>query len=143
VMTPGEYARLISSFAGDKEIILLINEVKVQLMGVEEFSGLVGSIPENVSIGLDNCYLGNDILNYLSLIDFRIACLSEHIIRNLHLFPERIKIINGLKLFTDELGIPLLARNILVEEEFQIIRDLRIPFATGAYLATLEQSDPQ
>ena len=142
-MTPGEYARLISSFAGDKEIILLINEVKVQLMGVEEFSGLVGSIPENVSIGLDNCYLGNDILNYLSLIDFRIACLSEHIIRNLHLFPERIKIINGLKLFTDELGIPLLARNILVEEEFQIIRDLRIPFATGAYLAALEQSDPQ
>jgi diguanylate cyclase (GGDEF)-like protein len=143
VMTPGEYARLISSFAGDKEIILLINEVKVQLMGVEEFSGLVGAIPENVSIGLDNCYLGNDILNYLSLIDFRIACLSEHIIRNLHLFPERIKIINGLKLFTDELGIPLLARNILVEEEFQIIRDLRIPYATGAYLAALEQSDPQ
>jgi EAL domain-containing protein (putative c-di-GMP-specific phosphodiesterase class I) len=129
--------------AGDKDVILLVNEVRVQLMGVEEFSGFLRSIPENVSIGLDNCYLGNDILNYLSLIDFRIACLSEHIIRNLHLFPERIKIINGLKLFTDELGIPLLARNILVEEEFQILRDLRIPYATGAYLATLEQSDPQ
>ncbi len=134
-----EYARLLGRALPDKKVVLMLNESVLESIPAELLAGIASDLPRNVSLGIDNCYIGNDILNILSTADFSLLCFSENIIRNIHLFPERIKIINGLKLFADELGIPVLARNILLEDEFQILKDLRISHASGPFIANLHQ----
>ncbi len=121
----------------DKEIIFLINEFTAEKIKADHLLGLHDILPANISLGIDNCFIGNDLLNTLSIVDFRLLVFSEHITRNLHLFPERIKVINGLKQFTDELGIPVLVRNVLIEEEYQILKDLKIPCASGPYITNM------
>lgn len=132
-----EYARMLHAALPDGDIILMLNESVLESMPTELLIGIATDLPDNVSLGIDNCYIGNDILNILSTVDLRVLCFSENIIRNIHLFPERIKIINGLKLFADELGIPVMVRNILLEDEFQILKDLRIPHAAGPYIVNM------
>ena len=51
--------------------------------------------------------------------------------RNIHYFKDRIKVISGLKIFLDQLSIPLLVKNIIYEEEFHIINDLDIQIHTN------------
>lgn len=135
----GEYARILNAVLPERDLILMLNESVLESMPYGHLTGIASDLPDNVSLGIDNCYIVNDILNILSTVDFRLLCFSENIIRNIHLFPERIKIINGLKLFADELGIPVMARNILLEDEFQILRDLRIPHASGPFIANMRQ----
>ncbi len=134
-----EYARLLGTALPDREVVLMINESVLESIPPELLAGVASDLPVNVSLGIDNCYIGNDILNILSTVDVRLLCFSENIIRNIHLFPERIKIINGLRLFADELGIPVLARNILLEDEFQILKDLRIFHAAGPFITNMLQ----
>lgn len=135
-----EYTRMLGAALPGKEMILMLNESVLESIPAEMLVGLASDLPDNVSLGIDNCYIGNDILNILSTVDIRLLCFSENIIRNIHLFPERIKIINGLKLFADELGIPVLARNILLEDEFQILKDLRISHASGPFISNMRQA---
>ncbi|HSV96098.1 MAG TPA: diguanylate cyclase [Spirochaetota bacterium] len=135
-----EYARLLGAALPDREVVLMLNESVLESFPPELLVGIASDLPGNVSLGIDNCYIGNDILNILSTVDLRLLCFSENIIRNIHLFPDRIKIINGLKLFADELGIPVLARNILLEDEFQILKDLKIFHASGPFISNMRQS---
>ncbi|HPB82275.1 MAG TPA: hypothetical protein PK200_09590, partial [Spirochaetota bacterium] len=95
--------------------------------------GLRSGMPENFSLGLSNCFIGNNILNIISMTELRLLSFSEHSLRNIHLFRERIKVINGVKIFTDQLGIQVMAENIYLEEEFHVVKDLGICFVSGPY----------
>jgi len=95
------------------------------------------SLPATVSFGLDNCYIGPELLNVLSSIECRALCFSENVVRNIQLFKERIKIVNGAKIFADQLGIPVMAKTIMNEEEYLILRDLGIYYASGPYMEDL------
>lgn len=129
-----EYCKTISEIFKDHKVHVLINEAKLSEFNIDKFRVTVDNLPENIWIGLDNCFIGNNILSFLSVIDFSIICLSGNIIRNLYLASDRIKIINGLKSFTDQLGIPILVRDLLQEEEYQLIKDLKLFNVTGKYL---------
>ncbi len=132
-----EYINIVHAHFRNRETIVLINEKQFENIRIEHINQVVEALPECISLGLDNCYIGNTILNLLSTVDFRVALFSENIIRNIHRFPERIKIINGLKLFADQVGLPIIAKNILIEEEFQILKDLKISHASGPYMDSL------
>ena len=124
---------LLIRFFPEKEIILLLDEQILDTVTIEQLANAEKKLPKNISFGLNNCFIGSQIMQVLSVINISLVVLSESITRNIHFFKERIKIINGLKMFADQLGIPLCARNIINEEEFQLIRDLKIEFCTGPY----------
>lgn len=123
---------LLDEFAG-KNIILMINEYQLQNLSQEYMLSLMNYIPENISLGIDNCYISNEILNILSKYNFSILSFSENITRNLYMFKNRIKIVSGLTIFLDQISVPSIAYNIHLEEEFQIINDLNIKFCSGLY----------
>lgn len=116
----------------DRELVIMINEKQCDEV-LHAVCGAGNTLPENVSFALSNCFIGNDILNIISMADLRLLCFSEHCIRNLHLFRNRIKIVNGVKIFADQLGVQVMAENILSEEEYQVVKDLGISYATGAF----------
>ncbi len=124
---------LLNRFFPEREIILLLDEQILDKVPIEQLARLEQTLPENISFGLNNCFIGSQIMRVLSVINISLVVLSESITRNIHFFKERIKIINGLKMFADQLGIPLCARNIINEEEYQLIRDLKIEFCTGPF----------
>jgi diguanylate cyclase (GGDEF)-like protein len=122
----------VTEGARGNEIYVAINE---QLLD-RKFVTMLNSqlIPANIRFALSGCFIGSDILNTLSAFDFSMVMLSEFLIRNLHFFKMRIKIINGLKIFLDQMDIRVCAMNVLCEEEYQLIRDLDIPLACGRYI---------
>jgi len=132
-MAVSEMISLLSDNLPGREIILMLDECMLESMNVEDILDIERSLPGNISLGINNCYIGSQLLQLLSVITLKLVFLSESITRNIHLFKERIKIINGLKMFADQLGIPLCARNIILEEEFQLVRDLKIDYCTGPY----------
>lgn len=120
-----------------KRILLMVNEAQISDKVIDAMSQAMRSLPATVSFGLDNCYIGPELLNVLSSIECRALCFSENVVRNIHLFKERIKIVNGAKIFADQLGIPVMAKNIMNEEEYLILRDLGIYYASGPYMEDL------
>ncbi|MFW5860723.1 MAG: diguanylate cyclase domain-containing protein [Spirochaetota bacterium] len=124
---------LLIRFFPEKEVILLLDEQILEKITIEQLAHLEKTLPKNITFGLNNCFIGSQIMRVLSVINISLIVLSESITRNIHFFKDRIKIINGLKMFADQLSIPLCARNIINEEEYQLIRDLKIEFCTGPY----------
>ncbi|HPJ37794.1 MAG TPA: diguanylate cyclase [Spirochaetota bacterium] len=127
-------------FFPDRELVIMINE-KWCDHAVHAVCGQSGTLPGNISLGLSNCFIGNDILNIISMADLRLLSFSEHCMRNIHLFRERIKIVNGVKIFADQLGTSVMADNILSEEEFHVVKDLGISFASGRFLENMSNRD--
>ncbi len=117
-----------------KRILLMINEAQITDTVLETLGRTIRGLPSSISFGLDNCFIGPDLLNVLSSVECRALCFSENVIRNIHTFKERIKIINGAKIFADQLGIPVMAKNVMNEEEYLIVRDLGIYYASGPYM---------
>ena len=132
-MSINEMTGLLSENLPGREIILMLDESMLEAMAIEEINEIEVSLPDGISLGINNCYIGSQLLQLLSIVNIKLVFLSESITRNIHFFKERIKIINGLKMFADQLGIPLCARNIILEEEFQLVRDLKIDYCTGPY----------
>ena len=114
--------------------VILLNEYSLSDLDIENIASLQEDLPSHVSLGLNNCYISNDILSVISRIEFSMILLSESITRNIHYFKDRIKIISGLKMFLDQVGIPLCAKNVQMEEEYQILGDLRISYVSGNYI---------
>lgn len=132
----------INVFTGElkgKKILLMINEAQITDKMLNMLSRAIHDLPSAISFGLDNCYIGPDLLNVLSSIECKALCFSENVIRNIHTFKERIKIVNGAKIFADQLGIPVMAKNVMNEEEYLIIRDLGIYYASGPYMEHLQK----
>lgn len=126
------YIKHAATAFSERELVIMVNE-----KGCDEVfrtvDGLRSGMPENFSLGLSNCFIGNNILNIISMTELRLLSFSEHSLRNIHLFRERIKVINGVKIFTDQLGIQVMAENIYSEEEFHVVKDLGICFVSGPY----------
>lgn len=128
-----EYISALHSVMPDKTVYLMINEYHLRRLPSNDYDSFFESLPRGMRLGLDNCYIGREILNILSRFNFDILLLSENITRNLFLFKNRIKIISGLKIFLDQIGVPMGVKEVLTEEEYQISRDLNITYMSGSY----------
>ncbi|MCP4131994.1 MAG: diguanylate cyclase [bacterium] len=138
-----EYLKAVQKAFQGREVVILIDEQHLSMINESRLIPVVNKLPENITLGVDNCYIGNEILGFLSLLDFKLLLFSENITRELHLFKDRIKVISGLKIFLDQLGILAIAKNIEQEEEFQVIKDLNITYASGTHVEELLLEDPE
>ena len=132
----GEYCSIITSIFGQRKVFLTINEHYLVHEHPAALSAALENLPQNIRPGLSNCYISSEILNVLSMNDFGVICLSEHLIVNMQYLKERIKILNGFKVFVDQLGIPTCADNVLSDEELQLVRDLSIHSGSGQSVET-------
>jgi len=128
------YLDIVSRAIPGRDVIVCINEYSMSGEPDAFDHSILNNIPGSISIGLDNCYIGGDILNLLSMYNFSFLLFSEHITSTLYLFRDRIKIISGLKIFLDQINVQAVTKNISTAEEYQIIRDLGIHFSSGPYI---------
>lgn len=115
------------------KVIIAIDEIELHSF-IPQYNQLTARNISHIEFAISNCYIGSNLLQYLSTIEFSMVILSEHMVRNLHYFKDRIKIINGLRLFCDQINLPLYAPNILKDEEYRIIKDINIAYASGPYI---------
>lgn len=115
-------------------LILAIDEIEMEefLPQYKQYSSFLDK--NTIEFAVSNCYIGSQLLQYLSTIELSMIILSDHIIRNIHYFKDRIKIINGLRLFCDQINVPIYAPNILKEDEYKIIKDITITYMSGPYV---------
>jgi diguanylate cyclase (GGDEF)-like protein len=130
----GYLIKYLSSIFPNTSLILMINEHYLSNSIIDIKSSVFDDLPENISLGIDNCYISNEILNILSMNNFSLLAFSDNTMRNVHLFKNRIKIINGLTIFLEQISVPTLAYNIQSDAEFQIANDLRINCCSGHYM---------
>lgn len=128
------FINLIDRSFPENRKIILINEYSLSIQNVDDVAAIQNNLPPHITLGLNNCYISNDILSVISQIEFSLILLSESITRNIHYFKDRIKIISGLKMFLDQVGIPLCAKNVQIEEEYQVLSDLRLSYLSGSYM---------
>jgi diguanylate cyclase (GGDEF)-like protein len=124
--------KLCAKFSLTK-IVLSIDEIELHSF-IPQYEGLSEKNTAPIEFAVSNCYIGSNLLQSLSTIEFSMVILSEHMIRNLHYFKDRIKIINGLRLFCDQINLPLYTPNILKDEEYRIIKDISIAYFSGPYI---------
>jgi len=128
------FCDITSRITGTLPIRISINESLLDDAFIAVLNEVSMIMPETVGFAIDNCYVGNNILNIITLADFKLVIFSDFSIKDIHYFKERIKILNGLKVFLEQIDIPVCVRNICTEEEFQIISDLSIEYAAGPYI---------
>lgn len=116
------------------DLICTITEYSALKIDIKKINDFIDYLPENMKPGLSNCFISNEILNLLSMCDFEYIGLSEHLTRNIHFFRDRIKIINGLKIFADQMDIQTAAFRIYCEEELQILDDLDVLNMHGNFI---------
>ena len=128
----GSFFRILSETKKNKSIIILFSEHQLMELseGIDEITGLLSG---SLRIGVDNCYIGKEALSVLSMHEYSVLIFSDNILRNIHFFRDRINIVNGLKLFLDQLGIPALAKNVRFEEEFEVLKDLKFKYVSGQF----------
>jgi len=131
-----QFIQTVTEILNDREIIILISEnefseIKNDLLALND------DYRNRVQIGLRDCYIDKNILNSLSIFEFDMVLFSDSILRNIHLFKERINIVNGLKLFLDQIGISSLATGISNEEEYLLLQDLNFKFFSGQYIDSM------
>lgn len=129
-----QQVNIIAEVLSEFQVYCTINEYTSMKLDIKTINDLIDSMPENIHPGLLNCYVGTDILSLLSMCDFEFIGISEHMTRNIHFFRDRIKIINGLKIFVDQMNIDTAAFKITCEEEIQILKDLNILNMSGDFI---------
>ena len=127
-----QFVKILLETTGDQEIIILFNEDQLEQLS-EQISSIEPILPERMKIGIDNCAITKDILNFLSIHEFQVLIFSDNILRNINFFRDRINIVNGLKLFLDQVGIDALAKNISHDEEYDILMDLSFKYMSGKF----------
>ncbi|MBN1501031.1 MAG: diguanylate cyclase [Spirochaetes bacterium] len=115
---------------------LAVNEVTIYNYDFKYWNDIAEYKPENIKLCLNNCFINNDIMNLISICEFDLIILSEHLTKNLHYFKERIKVINGFKIFIDQMNIKVCAVQITQQEELQLIKDLNIYLINGDLFIT-------
>lgn len=129
------YLETLYRHLNPEQVICLLNA-----SDLETFSRTIKGKAQR--IGIDNCYINSSILLFAANHDMEICIFSEEMIRNIHLFKERIKLLSSMKLFLDQLAIPAGAKNIESEEEYQVLTDLDIQFFSGKYFSGLNEDRP-
>ena len=128
------FCKITCLISGDYPIVISINESKLDDNFIKKINEVRIQLPLTLSFAIDNCFVGNNILNVITLADFELVIFSEFSTRDIHFFKERIKILNGLKVFLEQIDIPVCARNISSEEEYHILSDLSVEYASGPYI---------
>jgi len=129
-----QFVNTLSEELPSSKIIIMLNEYYLINNPCDVTDVIAHGLPDNLAIGIDNCYISNEILNLLSKFNFSLLGFSENIVRNIHLFKNRIKIISGLTLFLEQISVPSVAYNIQSDAEYQLISDLHINCCSGLYI---------
>lgn len=115
-------------------ILLSIDEVEMDMFLTEYKAAMSSFHNTTISIAASHCFIGRSLLQHLSTFEISLVILSEHIVRDIQYFKDRIKIVNGLRLFCDQINVPLYAPKILKGEEFRIVNDIEISYFSGQYM---------
>jgi len=127
-----EFFNILINRTGDQKLIVLFNEHEIENLS-PHIQKAESYLPDRIKPGIDNCVIDKNILNILSMHDFSLLIFSENILRNINFFRERINIVNGLKLFLDQVGIEALAKNVSQDEEYDILMDLSFKYMSGRF----------
>ncbi len=126
-----EFGEILSKTMPEFTVYLAINENTAYNYNFKFWNDISANKPKNIKLCLNNCFISNDILNLLSMCEFEFIIFSEHLTKNIHFFKNRIKIINGFKIFIDQMNISSAVIKITQEEELQLLRDLNIKLING------------
>jgi EAL domain-containing protein (putative c-di-GMP-specific phosphodiesterase class I) len=116
-----------------------VDEAHLADIEPEIFATVRNRFPDNVSVVIDNCYLGTNLLNYLSVVDIEAIMFSPQMVRNLNFYRDRVKMMSGIKQFADQIGLSAVARGVNSREEYLVISSLGIPYVSGSYVDSLAQ----
>lgn len=128
---PENYIKTINKYFHKEQMIITINEYFIEKIGIDFIQKFVNLFHDFMHVGVSNCFIGNNILNLLSIFDIKLIIFSEYLTDGIHMYKDRIKVLNGFKLFIDQLGVSSCADNINFEEEYQIISDLNLSYYSG------------
>lgn len=137
------FSRIIGRVAGDIPVTIAVDESHLTDIEPEKFAKVRSHFPPNVSIAIDNCYLGTNLLNYLSMVDVDAIIFSPQLIRNVNFYRDRVKMMSGIKQFADQIGISVIAKGVSSREEFHVISSLGIPYVSGHYIDSLSPGSGQ
>lgn len=130
-----DYILLVRDIMKGHPAVIMINEYMLQGIPSRSLNAAQDFLQDvdTISLGIDNAYIGNDVLAVLSRGNFSVIQLSENITRKLYFFKDRIKVINGLKVFLDQISMEMIVKGIHQEEDFQVINDLGVRHSSGNY----------
>jgi diguanylate cyclase (GGDEF)-like protein len=128
-----EYITNVSEHFKNLNVVILLNETLISTENSSIIETISSTLPANISLGIDNCAIGKLMISVIAKGNISLIILSEYLTRDIHLFKDRIKIVNGFNIYLEQLGIPLAAKNIRREEEMQIITDLNFSLSSGYY----------
>jgi len=133
------FSRIIGRVAGGLPVAVSVDEAHLADIEPEIFATVRSHFPDNVSVVIDNCYLGTNLLNYLSVVDIEAIMFSPQMVRNLNFYRDRVKMMSGIKQFADQIGLSAVARGVNSREEYLVISSLGIPYVSGSYVDSLAQ----
>jgi len=123
-----DYLNLIKNILPEKKVFISINETEIS-EGKFDIPKDFFISNSSVSLAISDCYISSEILNLISHFDFRLVILSEHLTMCLHCFKDRIKILNGFKIFADQLEIDICSSNVANPEDIQLLKDIDITYS--------------
>ncbi|MBP8082015.1 MAG: GGDEF domain-containing protein, partial [Spirochaetes bacterium] len=122
------YISLIKEILPDRKVFISINETDI-CEGNFDIPKELFPPKSLISLAVSDCYISAEILNLISHFDFRLIILSEHLTMCLHCFKDRIKILNGFKIFADQLEIDICSSNVANTEDIQLLKDINIIYS--------------
>ena len=128
----GDYVKVMMDIMDESNIIIMFSEQNLQDLNNQILKQEV-FCSEKIRIGLGDCFIDKEILSLISMHEFSLIAFSDNILRNINQYRQRISVVNGLKLFLDQIGTPALAPNISTEEEYQLLCDLNFSCFSGPY----------
>jgi EAL domain-containing protein (putative c-di-GMP-specific phosphodiesterase class I) len=131
------YTKAVAQATGGLPVCLCIDEAHLSKIGPDTLASLRSAFPGNMGLCISNCYIGPDLLNYLSLVDISAVMFSYNLVRNIHLYRDRLKVMIGITQFADQISVPAIAMGVSSREEFQLISSTGIYHASGHYLHSI------
>lgn len=123
-----------------KKICIIFNENYLRKYGDSLFKNKERKY-NNFRYGISSFYISRDSLKIITNYEIDIAFFSEYLFKNLEHNKERIKLINGMIMFFDQLGIESVALNIEKESEYNFLKGMNISYFSGTYQPSPENSE--
>jgi diguanylate cyclase (GGDEF)-like protein len=133
------YAKAVAEASNGIPVCLCIEEAHLSKIDPVTLSALRSGFPDKIGLCISNCFIGPDLLNYLSIVDVSAVIFSPNLVRNIHLYRDRVKVMIGITQFADQIGVPSIAMGVSSREEYQLILSTGIFHASGHYLHSMAQ----